>query len=228
MIKLAIIEDEAVYCRELENAIRNSCDEETPEITCFPSGEAFLSSDWQAVQYEVIFLDIELSERNGMEVARILRQSGYGGMLVFTTNYEQYVYEGYEVEAFRYLRKPVREDDIRACMERIVQGVQRKALTFSFNRKVYSIPYRDISYISSSGHYLTVHTREQEYQWKYLLKDLQFELPEQFVRCHRSFVVNLDYMRKLDGKRMVLKTGEIIDVASSYLRSVRKAISRTI
>lgn len=228
MYRVGLIEDEPVYRQELQEAVAKCDGGDNQRICCFASGEEFLQSKWDAAEYAVLFIDIELPGMNGMELARRLRQCGYGNLIVFTTNFEEYVYEGYEVEAFRYLRKPVRIQDIAVCMERARRIMQEKMLVFSFNRRRYSIPYQDISYISSYGHYLTVHTREQDYDWKCLLKELQPQLPEQFVRCHRSFIVNLDYMRRLDGKRMFLKTGEEIDVAGGYLESVRKAISRMV
>lgn len=225
MLNIAIIEDQPVYSRELIHAIRTCTYYEKIEINCFTSGESFCASDWQSASYGAVFIDIELGEMNGLEAAQILRQKGYRNMIVFTTNYEQFVYDGYEIEAFRYLLKPVKQEDIQACMERLEKTARGNTLVFSFKRKKHCIPYHDILYISSCGHYLTIHTKEQDYEWKYLLKNLQPELPNQFVRCHRSFVVNLDYMRKLDGKRIFLKNGEEIVVAAGYLDSVRKAIS---
>lgn len=231
MLNIAVIEDQPVYSRELTEEIMACSCHEQPEITCFESGEAFFASGWRNASYAAVFIDIELNGMDGLdglEAARCLRQKGYRAMIVFTTNHEQFVYEGYEVEAFRYLRKPVKRQEIQACIERMEKDMDSSALIFSFNRKKYCIPYRDILYISSCGHYLTVHTREREYEWKYLLKELQPKLPGQFVRCHRSFVVNMDYMRKLDGKRIFLNNGEEIDVAAGYLDDVRKAFSRLV
>lgn len=226
--KIGIVEDETVYADMLAGLIKNCCPEEKAETSCFKSGEELLESAWQNEEYAVFFIDIELPGRNGMETARLLRENGYQEMIVFTTNYEQFVYEGYEVEAFRYLLKPVKQSDVAVCMERVKQNMQKRALGFSYNRKRYQIAYKEIVYISSYGHYLTVHTLDQSYEWKYLLKDLQGTLPEQFVRCHRSFIVNMDYVRKLDGKRILLKSGEEIDVAGGYLEEVRKAMSRSV
>lgn len=228
MLKIAIIEDQPVYSRELASAIMACSCQEQPEITLFESGEAFFASHWREALYAVVFIDIELKGMNGMKTARGLRREGYGAMIVFTTNYEQFVYDGYEVEAFRYLRKPIKSQDIQPCIQRMEKDMRGNALLFSFNRKQYCIPYQDILYISSCGHYLTIHTREQDYEWKYLLKELQPRLPGQFVRCHRSFVVNIDYIRRMDGKRIFLSNGEDIDVAAGYLESVRRAVSRLI
>ncbi|WP_343208335.1 LytTR family DNA-binding domain-containing protein [Anaerolentibacter hominis] len=228
MLKIAVIEDEPHYSRELTSAILACTCPEQLKINCFVSGEAFLSSQWQETAYTAVFIDIELNGMNGMELARLLRQKGYQAMIVFTTNYEQYVYDGYEVEAFRYLRKPVKMQEIQVCIDRMGQDRSSSSLIFSFKRQKYCIPYQDILYISSYGHYLTIHTREQDYEWKYLLKDLQPRLPGRFVRCHRSFVVNLDYMRKLDGKQILLSNGEKIDAAAGYLEDVRRAVSRLV
>lgn len=226
MFCIAIIEDEPIYSRELISKIRNCFCEDVPDITCFETAEEFFASEWQERAYTGIFIDIELdSNLNGMAAAQLLRNSGYGGMIVFTTNYAEFVYEGYEVEAFRYLRKPVKQEEIQTCISRMEQELRSERLTFSFHRKQYCIPYHEIIYISSYGHYLTVHTKDHNYEWKYLIKDLLPKLPNSFIRCHRSFVVNLSYLRKLDGKRIYLDNGEKIDVAAGYLDGVRKAVS---
>lgn len=227
MFRIAIIEDELIYRQELISKINQCLCNEMLDIACFETAEKFFSSAWQEYAYTAIFIDIELNgDMNGMEAARLLRHKEYRGMIVFTTNYEQFVYDGYEVEAFRYLRKPVKQEEVQACLNRMEQDESCKMLSFSFNRKQYRIPYNDIIYISSYGHYLTIHTKDYDYEWKYLIKDLQPKLPSGFIRCHRSFVVNLSYLRKLDGKRIFLENGEEIDVAAGYLEDVRKAVIR--
>ena len=228
MLRLAIIEDEAVYAIELKNALLACFDYETPQIDCYQSGEAFLSENWKNKAFAAAFIDIELPKMNGLETAKKMRENGYRNMIVFTTNFQQFVYEGYEVEAFRYLLKPVKKEDIQPCVDRVIQDMQGKSLMFSFDRKKYNIPYDEIIYISSYGHYLTIHTKERDYEWKYSLKELQAQLPDQFVRCHRSFIVNLNYIRKLDTRRIILKNNEKIDVSNGYLEPVRKALSRSI
>lgn len=228
MFRIAIIEDQDMYCKELVSLLESALATNESRIDSFLSGEEFLSSKWKDVYYAAVFIDIELNGINGMELARQLRTDGFENMIVFTTNYDQFVYQGYEVEAFRYLKKPVQLQDVKTCVDRIRYDERNKSLVFSFNRKQYRIPYHDILYISSYGHYLTIHTNTIDYEWKRLLKELQPELPERFVRCHRSFIVNLDHFRKLDGKRILLDNGEEIDMATSYLDYVRKAVSRLV
>lgn len=221
MLKIAMIEDEELYARELEAILKDCLTQ--PEILWYASGELFLRQN--SAEFAGIFIDIELPGINGLAVARQLRENGYAGMIVFTTNYEQFVFDGYEVEAFRYLVKPLSKETVLPCAQRMERDAQAKALQFSFDRKMHSIPYRELLYISSYGHYLTLHTKKQDFDWKFSLKELTPMLPEQFVRCHRSFVVNLDAIRKLDGKRLVLKNNEQIDVSDGYLQNVRNALS---
>jgi len=227
MIKIAIIEDIPVFQRELRDAINRAFENnELPEVDCFKDGEQFLSNSYNGNPYSAIFIDIELPGINGMDIAKTIRANGFTAMIVFTTSHEQYVYEGYEAEAFRYLLKPVTDSDIKICVARIIQDAGNRALVFSFNRKQYYIDFNEIIYISSYGHYITIHTENAEYEWKHSLKELAPELPEQFVRCHRSFIINLDHLRTIEGKRVFMKNGTEIDVAGGYLDDVRKALSQ--
>jgi len=228
MVKIAVIEDIPVFQDELKNSLMLGFGGDGPDIDIFSNGESFLSSSYNGQPYEALFIDIELPGISGMDVAKTVRENGYAGMIVFTTSHEQFVYEGYEVEAFRYLLKPVKENDIKNCVKKLLDGKSKRSLVFSFNKKKYNIGFDEIVYISSYGHYITIHTEGNGYEWKYSLKELQKELPGQFVRCHRSFIVNLDHMRKIEGKRIQMKNGSVIDVAGGYLESVRKALSKLV
>lgn len=229
MIKFAVIEDIPVFQQELTDALIR-CFKETkpPEIDIFGDAEAFLAASYDGQPYSALFIDIELTGLNGMDIAKAVRENGYTGMIVFTTSHEQFVYEGYEVEAFRYLLKPVKDSDIQACVRRVLHNQNRHSLVFSFDKKQYSIDHDEILYISSYGHYITIHTAQEKYEWKYSLKELEPILPQQFVRCHRSFIVNLDHLRKIEGKRILLKDGTIIDIAPGYLDCVRKALIQSV
>ena len=229
MIKIAVIEDISVFQRELERALISGFeDHESPDIDIYANGESFLAASYNGQPYAALFIDIELPGLSGMDIAKAVRKNGYMGMIVFTTSHEQFVYEGYEVEAFRYLLKPVKDSDIQACVKRILQDKNKCSLVFSFGKKQYSIEYDEIIYISCCGHYITIHTKQEEYEWKYSLKELEPSLPEQFVRCHRSFIINLEYLRKIERKQLLMKDGAEIDIAPGYLDRVRQALMNSV
>ena len=229
MIKIAIIEDISVFREELKDAlIRCFGDTEKAEIDVFENAESFLAASYNGQPYAALFFDIELSGLSGMETAKAIRENGYPGIIIFTTSHEQFVYEGYEVEAFRYLLKPVKDSDIEPCVKRILRQRDKNSLVYSFGKKQYSLDYDEITYISSYGHYITIHTAREAYEWKHSLKELEPVLPEQFVRCHRSFIVNLDHLRKIEGKQILMKDNTVIDVAPGYLDRVRKALIKSV
>lgn len=229
MLRIAIIEDITVFRNELKEAlIRCFGKREIPRIDFYEDGETFLAASYNGQPYDALFFDIVLPGISGMEAAKAVRVNGYAGIIIFTTSHEQFVYEGYEAEAFRYLLKPVNDSDIEICVKRILHNQEKNSLVYSFGKKQYSIDYDEISYISSYGHYITFHTSQENYEWKHSLKELEPVLPEQFVRCHRSFIVNLDYLRKIEGRKIVLKDNTVIDVASGYLECVRKTLIQSI
>lgn len=227
VIKIGLIENEEVYAEEIIEYIRrwekeNDLNEKC-EINIFKSGEKFLLGDVNA--YSVIFMDIGLDGvLDGMDVARRLRKCGWTQMIFFLTIYDNYVFDGYDVDASGYLMKPVEYGKIEKCMDKVFQHTRDLYFEHACKGKRCLIPYDDILYFQSSLHYIEIKTGDHTYRQKGSLSSLEKRLPPQFVRCHRFNIVNIKKAVQLTRKELKLTNGEILVISNTFRDAVGRAM----
>ena len=117
-------------------------------------------SDRDLSRYQIMFLDIDMAERSGMDIARRVRALHLDTIIIFVTNYPQFSLEGYEVRAFRYLLKQEMEQKLpvyfRDALTEVSHG--EKGLRFSVNAESYYVPYSDIIYLGSDQRVIYLYT----------------------------------------------------------------------
>jgi len=168
---------------------------------------------------DIIFLDIQMPGMTGMEVAYQLRKTD--SLVIFSTAYDQYAIQAFEVEALDYLIKPFTDKRFNEVLNRAKEMIelnQRKVfsdrverLFKTFNRSSSPslteivilnkgleeiIPVTDILYIESSSVYVIIHTKWKQFIYRTTLELLTSQLPKEFIRIHRSYIVNDTFVRK--------------------------------
>lgn len=207
MINLAVCDDEPfmleTLCLQLSQYMNKR---RLPyRIHRFLNGRALLKSP---EIFHIIFLDIQMSAPDGMETARLLRQNGYPGLLIFITILKESVFDSFEVQAYDYLVKPL--DSLRFCrtLDRAVQSLQKDAGGNLFVKKgndCQIIPFSQIVYCEALGRKVYVHPKDGETVDYYdRLYHVEAQLDGRFFRCHRSYLVNLDYVRGCQDRRILL------------------------
>ena len=153
------------------------------QIEDYPSAEAFLFAYEGNETVDVLFLDIEMGDMSGVELAKRLRQMGAGLQIVFLTGYMEYIAEGYDVEALHYLIKPVAQEKLGAVLDRAVERLKTRenVLLLSLPDGVVRLPLYEIRYLEVMKNYVTLHAVE-EYSVKRSLSELTKELDESFYR----------------------------------------------
>lgn len=225
-IQIAIVEDETVYRDELLRCVNMwSVEKDACVAHEFSDGETFLRSYNDQNDYDLVILDVDLKGKDGMTVAQDLRNMGYDKTLVFMTNYAEYMQKGYEVEAFRYFLKPIRYDDIAKCLDRVLEDKQSGHFLFHYQYEQRRIPYREIIYVSSQNHYLTIYLDNRNEKCKMPMKNFVGTMPPYFLKCHRSFAVNIHHVRKYVNNQLHMSNGAIIDVSRQYIPAERVALS---
>ena len=164
------------------------------EIMEYDSGVSLLS-DWKrdGIPMDMLFLDIYMKGPDGVETARRLREEDCRADIIFLTVSPDFAIEGYEVGAAGYLLKPLEKEKLKHLLGRLLQRQNPAMLSLRQGNSVYSIVPSEILYIESSRNKLTVHTVREKISCYGRLDDLAVRLPEkQFLRCHQSFLVNMD------------------------------------
>ena len=232
-IKLAIVDDDPADAGLLERRLRAICLQRglEAEIRCYSDGERFLAE--AAGRTDIVFLDIELPAPDGLTLASALRQRDAQVIIIFVTSHEQYAIRGYEVNAYRYLVKPVDPTALaEACAKPlgIVAGRNRRFLNARENGNPVRIPLDAIRYIETApSHRALLHTVEGDRGLSLSMRELEASLdPALFSRCHTSFIVNLRQIARFDKADLVLLDGTRIPISRHRRRDVMDAFMRAV
>lgn len=227
-MNIIILEDEEFYADELYEILKR-WEERNPALNImhFRTGEELLTQYREnGLSADIIFIDIKLPGINGLETAETLRKLGYKNNIVFTTNYDEFSRQGYDVEAAHYLLKPLEYEQVAKCLERIERNV---FFTYTHKGETLPIPYDNIVYFESSRHYIKMCTTNLLFSpdpFRSNLSDLATQkLPKRFVQCHRAFIVNLSHIIRIKDQRIDLSNGEDIPIGKMYLENLLKQIA---
>lgn len=196
-------------------------------ISTFSDGGSLLEN---GCDFDLIFLDIQMKQPDGMETARLLRQRGNQSLLVFVTVLKECVFEAFEVQAYDYLVKPLDRRHFKKLMDRAVNFLKQNAAeSIVIQRRISCevILLSQIVYCEVIGRKIYIHLAEGKTTVYYeRMESLERRLDGRFFRCHRSYLVNLDYIRGCSGGRVRLQQGEEIPVSRLRERDLTQALLR--
>ncbi len=229
MINCAVCDDEPRMLEELTARLRASLEERRLpfQAEAFSSGAALLERDGA---FDLILLDIQMEGMDGMETARRLRRRGDRGLLIFVTVLEELVFDAFAVEAFDYLLKPLDNVRFQRTMDRAVQALERRGggnLLVQRGNSRRMVPLADIVYGEVLGRKVYLHLRDGglvDYYEK--LENLERQVDGRFFRCHRSYLVNLDFVLGCGGGRVTLPRGGEIPVSRLREQDFTQALLR--
>lgn len=231
--KFAICDDDAAVVSYLEGIVRSWAEGRQLEVVVhtFPSAESFLFQYAEEKDYDVLLLDIEMKQMDGVALAKQLRRDNDTIQIIFITGYSDYIAEGYEVAALHYLMKPVKEEKLAEVLERAVGRVKRneKQLFVEAAGEMVRIPLCELRYLEVNLNYVTLHAR-QTLTVKKPLKEFEKELDERFFRLGRSYIVNLGFVQRVTRKEVFLaeNAGGSAGVALPLPRGMYDRLNRAI
>lgn len=225
-LNCCIVEDDSIALRYLISLLRrweleSRCQ---LQITSAASREEFLLLNSQ--DFDVIFLDIILDKTkdraDGVEIAQKLRSVAYHGELIFLTNFQEFVFEGYPVRALDYLLKPAKYEKICHYMDLILKKHDSLRFRCHYRNTSLNIAYSDIFHFTSSNHSTNLVTAEKLYPLPRSLGEIAKSLPSHFAQCHRTVIVNLQQVESLTSQSILLTNGEHLPIGKSHLNHIRR------
>lgn len=198
------------------------------QLHLFVSGEELLHNIRQVCACQVLFLDVYMSGISGVEAARRLRAAGYGASIVFATTSTDHGVDSFEVRASDYLVKPFRQEDVDRtmdwCLEHLPDSLRVLPVYAEGERQ--ELPLSSISYVEVLGHQCHIHTSRQTVVVRRGLDDLEAAIGSRdFLRCHRSFLVNLNFVQDITGSDFRLSDGTLVPISSGNLSKIRNLFS---
>ena len=182
---------------------------------------------------DLIFVDINMPDINGLELVRSLP---YKPMIVFTTAYKNFAYEGFELEAIDYLLKPISFERFNKAVQKSIDYYTYKSSTadessYMFVRSEYKmvkIHFADVDYLEGLEDYIKIHlAHERPLLTLMTIKAMLEKLPpEKFKRIHRSYIVAIDKIKTITGKKVILANGKELPVSDSYISFIRDWYNR--
>ena len=230
MIKFAICDDEPLMAQELAGHLADYMKENlitAYSVSSFSDGRALLDA---IDRFDVIFLDIQMEQPDGMETAKLLRRRGDHSLLVFVTVLKELVFDAFQVEAYDYLLKPLDRARFKQTMERVLRSLDRKTaedIVIQRGTGCEVVLLSDIVYCEVLGRKIYLHKHDgtvSDYYDK--LEDLERRVDGRFFKCHRSFLVNLDYVRGCQDGQVLLAPGERIPASRLRERELTQALLR--
>lgn len=228
-LKVAVCEDDNTQREYICSLVSEWA--EAREISCqtdsYVSSEQLIYSFDKDFPYQIYFLDIQMGKINGMELAERIRQKDSHANIIFLTGLKEYALDGYKVGAFRYVLKPVKEEEIFCLLDELVEKkipIMEKYFILEQHGDLLKIPYSDIWYIASQGHYVEMAYGTQKVQWKAGLGMLQREFEENgFVLSRRGVLVNLGKVSRVGKTECTLDNGEVLPISRSQYKKVNEA-----
>ncbi len=211
-LHIAIVEDEKNSQKILFRMLKkySQAKDILFEIECFENGQEFLEN--QKTFFDIVFLDIEMPVLDGMKTAEMLRKSDSKAIIIFITNMAQYAIAGYEVNALYFILKPVYYPDLEFKMDKAVRlafETQKDSFFLITNREKRKIFISDIYYIEVMQHKLLYHTKSEVICENNSLETVARLLKAKgFSACHKSYLVNMAYVKAIKGNIVYLKNGK--------------------
>ncbi len=235
-MRIAICDDEKHQIEIIKEYLSEALGNLPYTIVEANSGEELIEK-CQNENLDLIFLDIEMKELNGIETGKHMRELNKDAVIVFVTGFKDYALKAFEIRAFDYIIKPLTKkkfniffNDVKKRMKEIqFRHEKDQRLLVKSKSLMVELEYDDIVFFEKSGHQIVVHVNEKEPVSYYSsFKELKEVLGEgMFVQCHQGYIINMDFVASYRDKVLTLK-GEYgqLPVSKSFVKIVKSAIER--
>lgn len=233
MLKIAICDDCAEFLSEMEAKLRLW--ENSPQntvVSCFSDGDTLIDAH-TASPFDILLLDVVMPLMNGIETARKIRERDRSVKLVFLTSSPEYAVESYTVKADNYLLKPVDDRALYRCLDELLADMNKNSGSIAARSAGAShrLELRNIEYVEaqnkhtvfvlSGGKRIESIDPLHSYEGRLCLSD-------DFFKCHRSYIVNIDHIEQFTQKELTVLSGACIPISRSCYKQFREAYFSTV
>ena len=227
-MRIAICDDEEKYRLELKTILNKLLINIDCDIDTFSDGN-ILEADFRDKPYDLVFLDIEMPEVDGITLAKKLRSLSEKVYIVFLTSHIEYALEGYEVNALRYLTKPVNIDKLKEVIKYVQdRETSARQIIIKEDGEKIVIDVNDVIYMEAMNQNVRIVTVSGEHTIRYNIGDFEEQLKNDgFYRIHRGYLISLAKVKKLSKGDVIMELGKdeiSLPVSRSNLKSLKDAL----
>ena len=230
MIKVAICEDEKIFRDSLIGVIENYFKERQIEyfIDDFLRGEDLLKV--QIEQYDIFCLDVAIQDgMSGIEIAKKIREKVQASDIIFMTSHPEEAHKAFEVNALRYLLKPMQEDKLIETLDLAIKRKEEREsqiITLNQGQKFLRIPLADIMYFETLGRKLKVTTVKKSYVVDNKINELDEKLSNRdFYRSHKSYLINMRHIGEYNKKSIIMQNLDEVYISRLKVKVFKEKFS---
>ena len=216
MIQIAICEDNPIHLTSLSRMVESLDSEECFQILRFSTADALCAalSNGGALP-QILLCDVMLENgKNGIQMVKALREAHPEMAVIFVSGHPEYVFHAYEVRHTYYLTKPIGRDILAKAICRALEDTRDFSAQYLWvhsKGKAVRLHRANILYVESELRALKIHTREQTYRAYLKLDALEEALDRRFLRCHKSYILNLDWVKAYEKTAFLLQDSLLIE-----------------
>lgn len=244
MITIAVCDDNIQFASLLSQRIQQLCAYKVPQrldckvISPFVSAKEVIDY-LQVNSIDVLFLDIDMPNTNGFELAKMLCEVYPDTVIIFVSAYEEFVYSSFEYCPFRFLRKAHLSNELETTFEKVIEKcvINNEVLLFDTTDGETLLKVKDILFFESQKNYFFIYTSSGKiYKARGTIKNVeQMTKSFDFFKIHASYVVNMDHIDNINNKGyLIMKNGKILSISKkrssvfkdAYMEFIRRRVSK--
>lgn len=233
MLKICLCDDDINILNYYSNRVSEllSMNNYSFKIETFRNGESLIFDlDDNPNRFNIIIIDIVMKHINGIETIEILRKHGYNGIIIFLTSSKDFALDSFKVEPLSYILK--NDDDrfnkifLKAAIQIYENSNKNIIIASKSQNKVINVD--TIVYIESLNKKIILHMINKKENIQCMLKDIGEKLEKNgFIRCHKSYIVNLNYVQTFNKSECKLQNGDIIPIGRKYSQNFRNELLKS-
>ncbi|MEG0359657.1 MAG: LytTR family DNA-binding domain-containing protein [Anaerorhabdus sp.] len=228
MYKIAIVDDNPFDTKWICECLNKLDVASDCEFTCFKDGQDLIDSYKSNQRFDILLLDMLMEKVNGLDTAKFVRTIDSNVEIMIITSTLEYAVEGYTVNARRYYLKPLKQDEFLSEMNQIIDNIKKNeglTLTIHNAQGISKLKLSDIYYIESLSRTLSIHTQESSITMTGKISEMEESLNKYgFMRVHKSFIVNLKYVKNIFKDTITLDNNETILLSKHKSKQVHDSL----
>lgn len=228
-MKIAVCDDDLLFLDILSEFCEKFERNNKIPITLirFADGESVLEYYKYNKDIDLFVLDIKMKGLDGLQVAERIRSAEAGTKIVFLTSAIEYGPQGYEIGISRYWLKPLQYNKFETELLVLYEQIKKESMLYFIENAGSSIEkvyYDEILYIETKGRKTCVHKTKSSYISVTTMRDYEKKLDNRFFRCHAAYIVNMNYVKKIEGLEVFLYNGESVYISKGKKKAFILAI----
>lgn len=231
MINVGICDDDSSILKFIKDTLTSISKAEKLKINikCFTTGKDLI--DFYKIsphKCDILFLDILLDSVNGLDLAKKINAYNFNTKIILISNSKDYILDGYNVNATNYLLKPLRKEDIYKEFFKVLNLLNKDIhnyFKFVNNGSVNIIPVKDIFCFEAFRRKVIIHLDDKSLEFYGKISDIEKQMKKyNFIKCHRSYIVNLNKIKSLYSSELVLLNNQKIPISKSYFLNIKDSL----